>query len=468
MQMRGATPGMPLVGSWGMSPLPPLSDALVEKLDVPGPRYTSYPTVPEWRSDYGAADLERALDEASRRAEEPLGLYVHIPFCEERCSFCGCNVVITRSREQADRYLDYVDKEMSLVVPHLGERRAIRQLHWGGGTPTFLQVDQIERLFGMITRRFEILPDAEVALEVDPKVTSPEQIRRLGELGFNRISMGVQDFDPGVQDAINRIQTFEETREAVDRARAAGFRGINFDLIYGLPRQTPESWSRTIRQVIALAPDRLAIYGFAYLPDLRTNQKRLPMAEIPEGAAKHRLFRLAYEELVRSGYQAIGMDHFARPDDELSRAQRERRLGRNFQGYTVRAARDTVAFGLTAISDVSSNLAQSVPQMKKYEKALDEGRLPTMRGIVRSADDEERGRIITDLMCNFWVDLGADGAERFAPELARLEEHVQLGLLTREGTALELTPLGRFFVRNVAMVFDAYLQGNQHRFSRTV
>ncbi len=452
----------------GMPVLPALSDQLIQQLDVPGPRYTSYPTVPEWRSDYGPDDFISALKTASLTPDEPLALYVHVPFCAERCSFCGCNVVVTRSSEKADRYLDDLEREMNLVTPHLGDRRGVRQMHWGGGTPTFLSEEQIRRLFGMISERFTIAPDAEVALEVDPTVTTKGQIELLGQLGFNRMSMGVQDFDPHVQDAINRVQTFEATGDVVRHARAFGFRGINFDLIYGLPRQTEASWSRTIEQVIELSPDRLAIYGFAFLPELRPHQKRLPLADIPEGPTKHRLFRIAYERLIEAGYQAIGMDHFARPDDELARAQRERRLGRNFQGYTVRAAKDSVAFGLTAISDVAGHLAQNMPQMKRYEAALAAGQLPTLRGIRRTDDDEERGRIITDLMCNFFVDLGPEADRRFAPELSQLDGLEDKGLLHREGPRIELTPLGRFFVRNIAMPFDAYLEGNRHRFSRTV
>mgnify|MGYP006288396765 CR=1 FL=1 len=451
-----------------MPSLPPLDATLVEKLDVPGPRYTSYPTVPEWSTSYGPDDHVAALKRASERPRDPLGLYVHVPFCEERCAFCGCNVVVTRSSEKADRYLDYVDRELDLVTPHLGERRTVSQLHWGGGTPTFLSPDQIERLMGMIERRFVLAPEAEIALEVDPVVTTHEQITLLGALGFNRISMGVQDFEPAVQDAINRHQSVEDTRAIVENARAHGFKSVNFDLIYGLPRQTQASWARTIDQVIELGPDRLALYGFAFLPDLRRHQKRLPVADIPEGFEKHRLFRVAYDRLVTAGYEPIGMDHFAKPGDELVRAKKERRLGRNFQGYTVRAAPDTVAVGLTAISDVAGSLAQSYPQMKKYEAALDAGRLPTVRGIRRRPEDVERGRIIYDLMCNFFVDLGPDGASRYAEELERLAPLEALGLCRRQGSQVELTPLGGIFVRNVAMVFDPYLAEGTAVYSRTV
>ncbi|MEO1234987.1 MAG: oxygen-independent coproporphyrinogen III oxidase, partial [Myxococcota bacterium] len=335
------------------------------------------------------------------------------------------------------------------------------------GTPTFLNLDQLRRSFGMVTDHFRLDENAELALEVDPKVTTSEQIALLGELGFNRLSLGVQDFDPAVQDAIQRRQSFEATRATVTEARQSGFRGINFDLIYGLPRQTPESWSRTLDQVVELAPDRLAIYGFAYLPELRPHQKRLPVADMVAGPAKHRLFRQAYERLVDAGYRPIGMDHFARPEDELARAQAERRLGRNFQGYTVRAARDTVAFGLTAISDLAGHLAQRVPQMKRYEAALDAHRLPIQRGIIRSPDDLERGAIIADLMCNFWADLG-DRKASFEEEWEALAPLENEGLLRRNGTEIEVTPLGRFFVRNIAMVFDAYLRKNRRRFSQAV
>lgn len=457
---------MALARSRGMSGIAAVSDALIEQLDVPGPRYTSYPTVPEWSGEARAAELVSAYHRAAEQ-RRPLGVYVHVPFCAERCAFCGCNVVVTRSQEKADRYLDYLEQEIDLVMPHLWSRPTVRQLHWGGGTPTFLNESQLRRLHDMIARRFEITEEAEVALEVDPKVTTLAQVDLLGELGFNRMSMGVQDFDPHVQEAINRKQSFEDTRDIVERARAAGFRGVNFDLIYGLPRQTDESWRETLRQVLDVGPDRLAIYGFAFLPELRPHQKRLPQADIPEGPSKHRLFRIAYETLVDAGYQAIGMDHFARPDDELAKAQRERRLGRNFQGYTVRSADDTVAFGLTAISDVAGHLAQSVPQMKKYEAALDEGRLPTLRGLRRNDDDKARNRIINSLMCNFWVDLG-DEAPSYAREMEKLRPLREIGLVEVAGTEIEVTPIGRFFVRNIAMAFDSYLEKSQHRFSRTV
>lgn len=450
-----------------MASLPPISEALIQELDVAGPRYTSYPTVPEWSSDFGQVEAAQAFAEADKR-DDPLGLYVHIPFCKERCRFCGCNVVVTRSTAAADRYLDYLERELDLILPALPQRRRVSQLHWGGGTPTFLEEAQIRRLYRILFDRFDLAPNAEVALEVDPVVTTRSQLQLLAELGFNRISMGVQDFDPDVQEGINRIQSIETTADTVAFARSCGFESVNFDLIYGLPRQTEVSFSETLRQVASIRPDRLAIYGFAFLPELRPHQKRLPVAEIPCGPQKHRLFRAAYETLIQEGYEAIGMDHFALPEDELVAAKKERRLGRNFQGYTVRAAPDTLAIGLTGISDIAGRLIQNVPQMKKYEAAIDAGNLPIARGLARNEDDRERGRIINELMCNFYVDLGPGGATKYEGELAKLAPLANMGLCEVKQDAIELTPLGGVFVRNVAMNFDAYLEKSSAQFSRAI
>lgn len=450
-----------------MGLFPELSEALITRLDVAGPRYTSYPTVPEWSTDFGGVQLLKAYDAAAGE-DGPLGLYMHIPFCEERCTFCGCNVVITKQTTRADQYIDYLIKEMDLVVPQLGSRLQVGQLHWGGGTPTFLTEAQIERLFGEITKRFEILPDAEVSIEIDPVVTTDAQLTLLSKLGFNRISMGVQDFDPEVQAIIHRIQSVEETREMVDHARSVGFGGVNFDLIYGLPLQTPEKWARTLEQVIELSPDRLAVYSFAYLPDLRKHQKRLPIADVPTGLPKMQLFQMAYDAFTEAGYHAIGMDHFAKPEDELSTARGQRNLHRNFQGYSARPGTDTVAFGVTAISDVQGRYAQSVPQIAKYYQILDEGRLPTVRGLELDAEDLKRRTIINQLMCNFWVDLGPNAKSEFAEELEVLQRAEYTDLCTISGTEIELTALGEVFVRNVAMVLDPRLKKNKHRFSRTV
>lgn len=450
------------------STFPPVTDALVSRYDVPAPRYTSYPTAPIWTPAIGPKEFTDALAQAAQRPADPLSVYVHIPFCRERCAFCGCNVVIARSNATADRYLGALDTEIGACAVPLGARRTLSQVHWGGGTPTFLDEPQIARLWDSLLRRFTLAPGAEVSIEVDPVVTSRGQVELLRKLGFNRMSLGVQDLDPEIQKTIDRIQSPEQTKALLDHARSLGFRGINFDLIYGLPGQTPASWSRTLEQVIAMRPDRLAVYGFAYLPDQRTNQKRLPMSTIPTGAAKLDLFRLAYEGFLGAGYEPIGMDHFALPDDELAQARRRRELTRNFQGYTVHAAQDVVAFGVSSISDIGGLYAQNAHQLARYETAVLRGELATERGMRLSADDQRRRRLIQQIMCNFWVDLGPEAERELAPELLRLRELEKEGLLKLQGSEVELTPLGRIFVRNVACVFDAYLTSGQGRYSRAV
>ena len=450
--------------------VPTPSEALLSRYDVAGPRYTSYPTAPSWREDFGAEALsERLVGAGARSSSEPLSLYVHLPFCRSLCWYCGCNVVISKDRCAADRYIDHLVMELDLVAERLGARRALSQIHWGGGTPTFLTEAQIERLWTEITRRFTPLPDAEVAIEVHPALTTPGQLTLLRRLGFNRVSMGLQDFDPLVQQATNRIQTPEQTRALLEHARGLGFGGVNFDLIYGLPHQDAERWARTLELVLEMRPDRLAVYSFAYMPDTLKHQKRMPADAIPGGRVKLDLFRSAYAAFVSAGYRPIGMDHFAVPEDELARAQAERRLGRNFQGYTVKAASDVVALGSTGISDVGGAYAQNVRALPYYYERVARGRLATERGIALTDDDRRRRAVITQLMCNFWTDLGEEGARYFAPELERLRPFEDDGLVARTGSQLELTSLGRLFVRNVAMVFDAYLsRAARPRFSRTV
>ncbi len=450
--------------------VPTPSEELMRRYDVAGPRYTSYPTAPEWKHDFGPADLGERLEVAGAADRSaPLSLYVHLPFCRSLCWYCGCNVVISKEKAAADRYLDHLALEMDLAVERLGARRAVSQIHWGGGTPTFLTEAQLERLWTELTRRFQVTADAEVAIEVHPALTTPGQLTLLRQLGFNRVSMGLQDFDPAVQQATNRIQTFEQTRALLEHARALGFSGVNFDLIYGLPHQNAESWARTLAQVLELRPDRLAVYSFAFMPQVLKHQKRMPADAIPTGRTKLDLFRAAYGAFVGAGYQPIGMDHFAVPEDELALAQRKRTLGRNFQGYTVKWAADVVALGSTGISDVGGAYAQNVRALPYYYEKVRAGQFATERGFRLSEDDKRRRAVISQLMCNFWVDLGEEGRSYFAPELERLRAFEDDGLVVRTDTQLELTPLGRLFVRNVAMVFDAYLaRAAQPRFSRTV
>lgn len=442
-----------------MSTFPQVDAAVIARYEQPGPRYTSYPTVPEWSSRFGAADYADKLSQAAREgASSPLSLYFHLPFCRHMCAFCGCNVVVTRDSTKADEYLTHVEHELALVAERLGERRGVSQLHLGGGTPTFLSEEQLARLWKAIQRHFSVKDDAELAVEVNPVVTRLNQLKLLRGFGFNRLSMGVQDFDPDVQDAIDRNQSFELTAGMVTDARRVGFRGVNLDLIYGLPLQTQTKWERTLSRMLEIRPDRIAVYSFAHVPEMKPHQKRLPTDELPSGEAKLSLFRAAYNAFVTAGYQPIGMDHFALPDDELAIAQNARTLWRNFQGYTVKRATDVIAFGISGISDVQGAYAQNTRPLPQYYRAVSGARFATVRGVLLSDDDRRRRSVITDLMCNFWVDLGQDGLNYFHPELEQLHRLEEEGLLTLRGSEVELTSLGRVFVRNVAMVFDPYLR----------
>jgi oxygen-independent coproporphyrinogen-3 oxidase len=442
----------------------------IRRLDVPGPRYTSYPTVPEWR-DLTSADAERALA-AAGAAGEPLSLYVHIPFCKEMCTYCGCHVIVASDPRKADDYLALVRREAELQRKALGGKAPVSRVHYGGGTPTFLDERQLSELYSILDDNFDIAADAERAVEVDPAVTTRGQLELLARLGFRRLSMGVQDLDPEVQKAVRRIQTEEETRQALETGRAAGFRSVNFDLIYGLPRQTAASWQKTIERVAALRPDRISLFSFAYVPAAKPHQRRLQMVDIPLAETKLDLFRIGHEGFVAAGYVPIGMDHFALPDDDLARARAEGRLWRDFQGYSAgRGGAGTIALGVSAIGDVGGAYVQNVKTLPKYAAALERGELPVDKGLIRSVDDEQRRAVIGELMCNFTVTLDAEQQARYASELARLAKLETEGLCTVRGGTVTLTPTGRVFVRNVAMVFDAYLEHAPPRkktFSRTV
>jgi oxygen-independent coproporphyrinogen-3 oxidase len=438
---------------------------LLARLETAAPRYTSYPTVPSWSDTFASEDHSRAL---AALPDEPLSLYVHIPFCKELCSYCGCNVVVTRDPERVTRYLDALAAELRMTGAELGRRRTLARLHFGGGTPTFLDEGQLTRLWQAITGQFDLEKDAELAIEIDPVVTRPEQLTLLGSFGFNRISMGVQDFDSKVQEAVNRVQSIEETRAAIEHARSVGFGSVNLDLIFGLPHQTEESFARTMDQVVSLAPDRVACFSFAYVPSARPNQRRLPQAFIPTGAGKLALREIAEEKLTGAGFRAIGMDHYARPEDELARAQLERRLWRDFQGYTTRRARATVAVGASAISDFGAAYAQNEHALGKYEAAIAAGKHATVKGMWLGDEDRARQRIIVQLMCNGWIDLGSDGEKRYRQELEALREYEKDGLLGINGGEIALSELGRRFVRNVASVFDQYLNRGGTVYSATI
>ncbi len=464
------------------SPAPPTTRELLARYDRPGPRYTSYPTAVEFGPGFGEAEYRARLAAADAQDEAPLSLYAHLPFCEELCLFRGCNVVITKQRPVADRYLGYLLREIELLARHLPHRRGVAQLHWGGGTPTYYAEDELTRLFAAFRERFTFTPDAEIAIEVDPRVTTPGHITTLRRLGFNRLSLGVQDFDPRVQETVHRIQSPEMTRALVDHAREQGFGSINVDLIYGLPLQTAEGFGRTLSQIVAMRPERVAVYSFAYVPWIKPHMKKLPLDALPGPADKLGLFGLAIDAFTAAGYRQIGMDHFAVPEDELARAVEKRTLHRNFMGYTVQAATDMLGLGITAIGDVRGAFVQNVKKLPDYYAAIEHDRLPVERGIALDRDDVIRRDVITRIMCNFHLDVraiearhGIVFADYFAPALAELtgeDSPVAHGLLEISPDALQVTPRGRLFVRNVAMAFDRYLRRHptteRPTFSRTV
>ena len=458
-----------------------LDPETVRRFDRSGPRYTSYPTAVEFHSGVGADDYRAHLAVAAREsATRTLGLYVHIPFCARHCSFCACHVVATTKREVAERYLDDLVRELELVAGLLPEPRTVAQMHWGGGTPTYLEPGQLERLHAEVTRRFPLADGAEVAIEIDPRVTSGAHVETLARLGFNRLSFGVQDFTPEVQAAIERDQTLEETRRILELARAAGLaEGVNFDLVYGLPFQTEASFAESLARVIELRPDRLAVYSFAYVPWARPNQSRIDPASLPRGEAKLELYLLALERLLAAGYEPVGMDHFALPGDELARAAREGRLDRNFMGYTPSPASTMLGFGVSGIGEVAGGWFANERKLSRYSAALDAGRLPIERGRILDADDRVRAFVIRRLMCNFRVAkrdveqrFGISFDACFASSLASLDELAAAGFVRHDGDAIEIAPAGRLFVRNVCMAFDRYLHSGSARerpaFSRTI
>lgn len=451
--------------------------ALLARYDQPGPRYTSYPTAPVWTSDFGPDDHRDSLVRANDEDGVGMSLYVHLPFCRSMCYYCGCSVIIARDPKNGDRYVADVLREATLARATLSATRPVVQHHWGGGTPTFLTPEQIEQLFLGLARTFPHAEGAEISIEVDPRVTTVEQLEVLRRCGFNRISMGVQDFEEDVQKAINRIQPYELTRDLVEASRDLGFGSVNLDLVYGLPHQTPDKFRNSIEQVLGLRPDRLACYGYAHVPWLKKHQTVINEADLPRGADKLDLYLLSLNAFQDAGYEAIGMDHFALPEDGLVKAANSGKLHRNFMGYATHQAEDMLSFGVTSISEIAGAFAQNVKQLHKYREHLDSGQLPVERGLGRSVDDEERRQIILDLMCRFRLDYDQHGgAESFRAEygdaLQQLLPMQQDGLIEFDDKGITVTEIGRLFVRNVAMPFDAYLQKQREAkkpmFSRTV
>lgn len=463
-----------------MTATPKITLDLLKKYDRPGPRYTSYPTAVEFAGTFGPAEYAARLAEADRLAGA-LSLYAHLPFCEHRCTFCGCHVVITQDADVVTKYLGYLHREIDMLAAHLPNRRQVSQYHWGGGTPTHLTPSEMEALHRKVTDHFVLERDAEVAVEVDPRHTSVEQINLLRALGFNRLSMGVQDFDPDVQAAVDRNQTEAQTRTMYDLGRAKGFASINLDLIYGLPLQTKAKFGRTVDVVIGMRPDRVALYSYAHVPWIRAQQKWIEPKDLPSPEDKLQLFLDSRDRFLAAGYVEIGMDHFALPGDELAEARSKRRLHRNFMGYTVKMGSDMVAVGVSGIGDVRGAFSQNEKKLSRYYEVLDEGRLPIERGYPLNRDDLIRRETITRLMCNLWLDtpaiereFGIVFADYFAAELAALrapDGPVVEGFVAIEPDHLEVVGLGRFFVRNIAMIFDRYLEsrsGGKPVFSRTV
>ncbi len=442
---------------------------LLRKYAKPGPRYTSYPTAPVWSDDFDASAAQALYQENNvNKSKQPLALYFHIPFCRSLCWYCGCHVKISRNDRVTIPYLQALDQELELVSQYLEPEREVSQLHWGGGTPTYLAPDQIETLVGMVKSRFHFQSDAEISIEVDPRVTRREHLEALRRCGFNRISMGVQDFNPSVQAAVNRIQTLEATAELIQQSRDLGFQSINIDLMYGLPHQTVESFTETLAQVHSLAPDRLALFHYAHVPWLKPAQKLIQTDAVPDSDTKLAIFELAIETLMHQGYQYIGMDHFARPDDELSLAKNNQSLRRNFMGYTTQAGTDLYGFGVSAISEIEGHFIQNQRDLETYQQTLQSGKLPTLRGLRLQFDDHLRKAVIEALICNGKLDFKRisqdykiDFESYFAHELHACQDLAADGLIRLKSDQIEVLPHGQILIRNICMIWDAYLKPSQ-------
>jgi oxygen-independent coproporphyrinogen-3 oxidase len=448
-----------------------IDPVLIRRHDVSGPRYTSYPTADRFVEAFGEAELKDWLAKRNIGGiSQPLSVYVHLPFCDTLCYYCACNKIITRDHSRSAKYINYLEKELALLDPLLGSQRALCQLHWGGGTPTFLARDEMARLMQAIDRHFTRAADFECSLEVDPRRVEPGTMEFLASLGFNRVSIGVQDFEPAVQHAVHRIQSEDVTRAAIDAARRSGYRSVNVDLIYGLPKQTLDSFDRTLDKVIALDPDRIALYSYAHLPQVFKPQRRIAVAELPSPESKLQIMTLAIGRLTREGYVYIGMDHFARPRDDLAVAQRQGRLQRNFQGYSTHAESDMLGLGVSAIGRVGPTYYQNHKRLDDYTAALDQGRLPVARGIELTPDDLVRRAVIQSLSCNFRVSIESielaylvDFDAYFCSELADLRRLEKEGLVDLSPEWIVVTPRGRLLVRSICMVFDRYLRERQAR-----
>jgi oxygen-independent coproporphyrinogen-3 oxidase len=448
-----------------------IDPVLIRKYDVTGPRYTSYPTADRFVEAFGPTEWLQWIGKRSIGGiRRPLSVYVHVPFCDTICYYCACNKIVTRSRDRAAKYVRYLATEIGRVGALLGDERRVCQLHWGGGTPTFLAPEETGALAQALRAEFDLQPDCECSIEVDPRQTEPGRMAELAALGFNRVSVGVQDFDPEVQRAVHRVQSAATTRRVIDEARASGFRGVNLDLIYGLPKQTLASFSVTLDRALELDPDRIALYSYAHLPAVFKPQRRIREADLPSAETKLQILTLAIGRLTRAGYLYIGMDHFARPEDELAVAQRQGRLQRNFQGYSTHPESDLLGFGVSAIGRVGPTYYQNLKRLDEYYGALDDGRVPVWRGVELTQDDLVRRAVIQALTCHFRVSIEAleiaylvDFRRYFAVELEMLKPLAADGLVELGTDWIVVTPKGRLLVRAVCMVFDRYLRASRER-----
>ena len=453
--------------------MPAITTDLLTRFDVPGPRYTSYPTADRFVEAFGQADYVQALEQ--RRAGPaamalPLSLYVHIPFCESLCYYCACNKIITKHHDRSAPYLRYLSREVDLHVQRLGSGHTVSQLHLGGGTPTFFSDEELTELMSMLRRNFNLVAGGEYSIEIDPRTVTPERLQTLARLGFNRLSFGVQDFDPLVQKAVHRIQPAEQVFALVDAARRIGFESVNVDLIYGLPKQTPESFDRTLAQVAELRPDRIALYAYAHLPERFKPQRRIIAIELPGPANKVSMLARSLAAFERAGYVYVGMDHFALPNDSLAVAKRQGRLHRNFQGYSTQPDCDLIGLGVSAIGKVGATYSQNAKTLQEYEDALDHGMLPVARGLAVSRDDLLRRAVIMALMCQGELSYESielahliDFKTYFSKELTQLAALQEQGLVVLGDSGIQVTAMGWFFVRGVAMLFDRYLQADRTR-----
>lgn len=460
------------------STMQPLTPELLRRYDVPGPRYTSYPTADRFVEAFTEQDYKQALEQ--RRVggfAQPLSLYVHIPFCESLCFYCACNKIITKHHERGTEYLRYLSREIDLHVDSLGAGQSVTQLHLGGGSPTFLGDAELAELMSMLGRNFTLTVGGEYSIEIDPRTVDEARLAHIANLGFNRLSFGVQDFDPEVQKAVHRIQPAEQVFALMESARKLKFDSVNIDLIYGLPQQNPESFDRTLKQVLQLRPDRIALYAYAHLPERFKPQRRISAAELPDAASKLTMLSRAITAFLGAGYVYVGMDHFALPDDALAVAKRQGRLHRNFQGYSTQPDCDLIGLGVSAIGHIGASYSQNAKSLQEYYDYLDQGKIPVVRGLAMSRDDLVRRAVIMALMCQGSlqyesIELGylIDFKNYFATELTALQELVKQGLVVLEQDEIRVTDCGWFFVRAIAMVFDRYLQTdrNRARFSKII